>query len=52
MKEPSAHMIPRGTATLALGDKTYSLPVFEGSEREAAIDISSLRKQSGAITLD
>ena len=52
MKEPSAHMIPRGTATLALGDKTYSLPVFEGSEREAAIDISSLRRQSGAITLD
>jgi citrate synthase len=45
-------MIPRGTATLALGDKTYSLPVFEGSEREAAIDISSLRRQSGAITLD
>ena len=52
MKEPSAHMTPKGTATLALGDKTYALPVVEGSERETAIDISSLRKQSGAITLD
>ena len=52
MKEPSAHMTPKGTATLALGDKTYTLPVVEGSEREVAIDISSLRKQTGAITLD
>jgi len=52
VKEPSAHMTPKGTATLALGDKTYALPVVEGSERETAIDISSLRKQSGAITLD
>ena len=52
MKEPSAHMTPTGTASLALGDKTYTLPVVEGSEQEVAIDISSLRKQTGAITLD
>jgi len=45
-------MTPQGTATLALGDKNYSLPVFEGSEGEKAIDISTLRKQSGAVTLD
>ena len=52
MKEPSAHMTPKGTASLALGDKTYTLPVVEGREQEVAIDISSLRKQTGAITLD
>ncbi len=45
-------MTPKGIATLALGDKTYTLPVVEGSEQEMAIDISSLRKQTGAITLD
>ena len=33
-------------------DKTYELPVVEGSENEKAIDISKLRAQTGYITID
>lgn len=40
------------TATLELNGKKYTLPVLVGSEQEVAIDISALRSQSGAITLD
>jgi len=40
------------TATLIVEGKEYKLPVFTGSEGEKAIDISSLRKQTGFITLD
>jgi citrate synthase len=39
-------------AKLDLDGKTYELPVVVGSEGERAIDISSLRKDSGYITLD
>jgi citrate synthase len=39
-------------AKLILKGKEYSLPVVEGTECEAAVDISKLRAQSGAITLD
>jgi citrate synthase len=39
-------------AQLKLGDKTYDLPVIEGTEGEKAIDISKLRDQSGYVTLD
>jgi citrate synthase len=39
-------------AKLTLKGKEYSLPVFEGTECETAVDISQLRAQSGAITLD
>ena len=39
-------------ATLTLGGKTYDFPVLQGSEGETAIDISTLRAKSGAITLD
>jgi citrate synthase len=39
-------------ATLTLAGQSYSLPVIEGSEGERAIDISSLRTQTGCITLD
>lgn len=39
-------------AYLELGGKRYELPVTVGTEREVAVDISSLRAQSGAITLD
>ena len=39
-------------AELKLNGKTYSLPTLEGSEKERAIDISSLRSQTGHITLD
>jgi citrate synthase len=39
-------------ATLLLNGREYSLPVFEGSEQEVALDISSLRAKTGAITYD
>ena len=40
------------TVQVIVDNKTYELPVFEGSENEKAIDISKLRAQSGYITLD
>ena len=40
------------TAQLIIGDKTYDLPVIEGTEGEKAIDISKLRDQTGYVTLD
>ena len=42
----------RGTATLSYKDKSIELPVFEGSENEVAVDIRSLRKDTGMITYD
>jgi citrate synthase len=39
-------------AELKLDGKTYYLPVIEGVEGEKAIDIRSLRAQTGYITLD
>ena len=39
-------------ARLELDGKSYALPVVRGTEQELAIDIASLRSQSGAITLD
>ena len=42
-----------GDAELRLpGDKVVKLPVHEGSEGERGIDITNLRAESGAITLD
>ena len=41
-----------GIAKLIIGDKTYDLPVIEGTEDEKALDISKLRDQSGYITFD
>ena len=39
-------------AKLELDGKTCTLPVVEGSEGEKAVDISSLRSETGYITLD
>lgn len=39
-------------AELKLDGKTYKLPIVEGVEGEKAIDIRSLRAQTGHITLD
>jgi len=39
-------------ATLTLGDKTYELPIIEGTRGDKAIDIRSLLKQTGYTTLD
>ncbi len=40
------------TATLTIDGKTIELPIVVGSEGEIGIDISKLREQTGAITLD
>jgi citrate synthase len=40
------------TAQLIINNKTYELPVIEGTEGEKAIDISKLRDQTGYVTLD
>src|SRR5205809_5749510 len=40
------------SAELKLNGKTYSLPIVKGAENEQAFDISSLRKETGYITLD
>lgn len=40
------------TAEIKLGDKSYHLPLVEGTEDETAIDIAKLRSESGLITLD
>ncbi len=40
------------SAKLALDGKALDLPVVTGSEQEKAIDISRLRDQTGAVTLD
>src|SRR5581483_8036445 len=40
------------TAELKIDGKTYQLPIVEGSEKERALDISSLRNETGCITLD
>lgn len=39
-------------AKLVLGDKTYELPVFTGTEGEKAVDITKLRAETGFVTLD
>lgn len=39
-------------AILKIDGKDYELPVYEGSEKEKAIDITKLRQLTGYITLD
>jgi citrate synthase len=39
-------------ARLEIEERQYELPVVQGSEGEVAVDISALRAESGAITLD
>ena len=41
-----------GNATLTFDGKSIELPVFEGSEKEKAVDIRALRKETGMITYD
>jgi citrate synthase len=40
------------TAQITIGDKSFELPIIEGSEGEKAIDISKLRDLTGYVTLD
>lgn len=39
-------------AKIHIDDKTFELPVIEGTENERGIDISGLRSETGYITLD
>lgn len=45
-------MSEKKTAKLTYDGKTYELPIIIGTEGETAIDISSLRNESGLITFD
>src|SRR5512141_2729733 len=45
-------MLMERTAELILDGKKCSLPIVEGSEKELAVDVSSLRNKTGFITLD
>src|SRR5881227_3470226 len=40
------------TAELILDGKSWKLPIVEGTEKDLAVDISSLRDNTGYITLD
>ncbi len=42
----------RSSAALRVGDREMELPVVHGTEGDSAIDISSLRAETGLITLD
>ncbi|MCC6758660.1 MAG: citrate synthase [Candidatus Omnitrophica bacterium] len=43
---------PAENVKLIVDGKTFELPVITGTEKEKAIDISNLRKDTGYITLD
>jgi citrate synthase len=40
------------TAKLILDEKTFTLPIVEGTEQERGVDISALRNDTGYIALD
>lgn len=40
------------SARIELEGRSYELPIIEGTEHEKAIDISTLRSDTGYITLD
>jgi len=41
-----------GRAKLRINDQELSLPIYQGTEGECALDIGTLRKETGAITYD
>ncbi len=41
-----------GEAELKIDNKTVKLPLYEGTEKEKAADISNLRAETGVITMD
>ncbi len=43
---------PVSTAELMYENRTYRLPVYQGTENERAVDITRLRRDAGLITLD
>lgn len=48
----SDKQVTQGVARIEIDGSTYEFPIVTGSEGERAIDISSLRTQTGLITLD
>ncbi|MCV0402368.1 MAG: citrate synthase [Chloroflexi bacterium] len=44
--------VTRAAATLRIGDRELELPVVHGTEGDDAIDIASLRGETGMITID
>jgi len=49
---PQMTEVQSQTATINYQGKTLDLPVIQGTEDEAAIDIAKLRSETGLITLD
>lgn len=45
-------LLMENTAELKLDGKTHRIPITEGSEKERALDIATLRSETGYITLD
>ncbi len=45
-------MLTNEMAKLTMWGKTHEFPVVVGTENEVAIDIATLRKKTGAVTLD
>jgi citrate synthase len=43
---------PKRTATLSVGDKNVSFPIYDGSEGPSVIDISKLYSETGYFTYD
>src|SRR6188474_866398 len=52
IEESPAVAAPPSPAKLVLDGREHELPVVIGSEGEVGIDITQLRSQSGAVTLD
>jgi citrate synthase len=52
VEESPVAAAPPGPAKLVLDGKEYELPVVVGTEGEVGVDITQLRSQSGAVTLD
>src|SRR5437867_6844141 len=52
MSTPSTAPSQATGATLSYDGGSVTLPLFKGSEGEAAIDIQALRARTGLITLD
>ncbi len=52
MKDGMKGIRNAGSLSFQLNNTTFSMPLFEGTEHERALDISRLRSQTGLITLD
>ena len=50
--EPNMTLRPNETATLTIGDRKIDIPIVTGTEGERALDIATLRRETGLVTID